>query len=180
MAVGSNLLIYATLLVATRFLVLHFLIHRTDYMCNHDHFILQATSSSKHSAQKIFKPNIGDRLSIPGRKSKFRSPRDFTGINRLLIGLILLTGDIATHPGPSTVSVSSKASIKSLVMNARSLKSIHYSQGAASRIWSTRRTQILFWLMKPGFIETWKVLSCFTVSIQSTGMIGRKDELVGL
>ena len=41
MAVGSNLLIHATLLVATRFLVLHFLIHRTDYMCNHDHFSKQ-------------------------------------------------------------------------------------------------------------------------------------------
>ena len=56
MAVGSNLLIYSTLLVATRFLVLHSLIYRTDYMCNHDHFILQATGppdNFEHSAWKI-------------------------------------------------------------------------------------------------------------------------------
>ena len=89
MAVGSNLLIYATLLVSTRFLVLHSLICRTDYMCNYDHYILHATSpvDNFHSARKIFKPNIADRLSIPGRTSKFRSSRDFTGFNGLLVGL---------------------------------------------------------------------------------------------
>ena len=86
MAVGSNLLIYSTLLVATRFLVLHSLIYRTDYMCNHDHFILQATGAPynfEHSAWKIFKPNIAGRPSILGRTSKFRSSRYYTGFNRL-------------------------------------------------------------------------------------------------
>ena len=86
----------------------------------------------EHSAWKIFKPKIADRLSIPGRTSKFRSSRDFTGLNGLLVGLILLSRDIATYPGPSTVSFSSKASIKCLVMNARRLRSIHYSQGVAN------------------------------------------------
>lgn len=97
--------------------------------CNHDHFILQPTSPADnfHSAWKIFKPNIADRLSIPGRTSKFLSSCDFRGFNGLLVKLILLSGDIAT-----TVSFSSKASIKCLVMNARSLKSIHYSQGVVN------------------------------------------------
>ena len=98
-------------------------------MCNHDHFILQPTSPADnfHSAWKIFKPNIADRLSIPGRTSMFLSSCDFTGFNGLLVKLILQSGDIAT-----TVSFSSKASIKCLVMNARSLKSIHYSQGVVN------------------------------------------------
>lgn len=90
---------------------------------------MQPTSPADnfHSAWKIFKPNIADRLSIPGRTSKFLSSCDFTGFNGLLVKLILQSGDIAT-----TVSFSSKASIKSLVMNARSLKSIHYSQGVVN------------------------------------------------
>ena len=86
MTVGSNLLIYSTVLVATRFLVLHSLIYRTDYMCNHDHFILQATGlpdNFEHSAWKIFKPNIAGRPSIPGRTSKFRFSRYYTGFNGL-------------------------------------------------------------------------------------------------
>ena len=101
-------------------------------MCNHDHFILQATGppgNFEHSAWKLFKPNIAGRPSIPGRTPKFRSSCYYTGFNGLSVGLILLSGDIATHPGPNTVSFSSRASIKCLVMNARSLKSIHYSQG---------------------------------------------------
>lgn len=59
--------------------------------CNHDHFILQPTSPADnfHSAWKIFKPNITDRLSIPGRTSKFLSSCDFTGLNGLLVKLIL-------------------------------------------------------------------------------------------
>ena len=98
-------------------------------MCNHDHFILQSTSPADnfHSAWKIFKPNITDRRLIPGCTSKFRSSCNFPGFNGLLVGLILLSGDIAT-----TVSFSSKASIKCLVMKARSLKSIHYSQGVVN------------------------------------------------
>ena len=59
--------------------------------------------------------------------SKFLYSCDFRGFNGLLVKLILQSGDIAT-----TVSFSSKASIKFLVMNARSLKSIHYSQGVVN------------------------------------------------
>ena len=108
---------------------LHFWLPHVSWCSNHDHFILQPTSpvDNFHSAWKIFKPNITDRLLIPGRTSKFRSSCDFTGFNGLLVGLILLSSDIAT-----TVSFSSKASIKCLVMNGRSLKSIHYSQGVVN------------------------------------------------
>ena len=55
-------------------------------MCNHDHFIMQATGprdNLEHSAWKIFKPNITGRPSIPGRTSKFRSSSYFTGFNGL-------------------------------------------------------------------------------------------------
>ena len=93
-------------------------------------FILQAPKSVdnfEQSAWKLFKPNVADRPSTGGRTFKFRSSCDFTGFNGLLVGLILLSGDIATHPGPYNESFTSKANIKCLAMNARSLKSLHYS-----------------------------------------------------
>ena len=90
-------------------------------MCNHVPFILQAPKSVdnfEQSAWKLFKPNVADRPSTGGRTFKFRSSRVFTGFNGLLVGLILLSGDNATHPGPHNESFTSKANIKCLVMNA--------------------------------------------------------------
>ena len=117
MAVGSRFLISVTFLVVTRFLLLYSLIYRIDYMCNHVPFIMQAPKSVdnfEQSASKLFKPNVADRPSIGGRTFKFRSSRDFTGFNGLLVGLILLSGGIATHPGPYNESFTSKANIKCL------------------------------------------------------------------
>jgi len=69
---------------------LHFWLPHVSWCSNHDHFILQPTSpvDNFHSAWKIFKPNITDRLLIPGRTSKFRSSCDFT---LFIVNYILFT-----------------------------------------------------------------------------------------
>lgn len=60
---------------------------------------------------------------------RIRTSRDFTSFGVYVIGLLLLCGDISTHPGPCGSTSVVSATYKCIVLNARSLKSFHRITG---------------------------------------------------
>ena len=89
---------------------------------------------------KLFKPSFA--INHDTRKL-IRSARKFNCRHGYLTGLLLLCGDIASHPGP-VISRSPTAiinSVECLLLNARSLKSFNRDVVAISKTRNTGTTE---------------------------------------
>jgi hypothetical protein len=79
---------------------------------------------------RYFKP-ILIKPTTNGRKPSTHSSRRFNNWISFVSGLLLLCGDVSSHPGPAVSAdilnhkTDNSTAIKSLVLNARSLKSHH-------------------------------------------------------
>ena len=113
------------------------------------------------TAWRLFKPSVITELQAKSRKTTIRSRRNFTSLSGYAItSLLLLCGDIASHPGPSSLSLdgSQKSSVKCLVLNARSLKSFHKTTTENKTISNLQRFQDLVYADDSDVVcvnETW-------------------------
>jgi exonuclease III len=106
---------------------------------------------------KLFKPSFA--INHDTRKLT-RSARKFNCRHGYLTGLLLLCGDIASHPGP-VISRSPTAiinSVKCLLLNARSLKSFNRDVVTNKTIYNLNRFQDLVYAESSDVVcvnETW-------------------------
>ena len=79
----------------------------------------------KFSTWKYFKP-VFSPGTLDSLGPKRRTFRNFHSSGGLAVGLLLLRGDIYSHPGPTISNdMPSNSAFKCIVINARSLKSLH-------------------------------------------------------
>ena len=118
MAAGHYLLSSVVLLVFMRFIMNTCLVNKVN----------SQTEDVFYSSWKICKPTFTDRLTISESKIRIWTSRDFTSLRGLIVGFLLLCGDVVANPGPYQQVFNSQNDIKCIVLNARSLKSFNSIQ----------------------------------------------------
>ena len=90
------------------------------------------SSNSVFQLWRFCKPTPAEKSLI---KLKPLSTRDYTNLDNFVVGLLLLCGDVASHPGPvgfsETISV-----IKCMVSNTQTLKSLKKVVNSNGSMWS--------------------------------------------
>ena len=102
---------------------------------------------------RLFKPRSDIQRRDRGHFT--RSVRKFNTINGYLTGLLLLCGDIASQPGPETFAFrqdEESPKIKNILLNARSLTSVHKNTEGDSTIWNLHQFQDLVYAEDAGVV----------------------------
>ena len=131
---------------------------------------------------RFFKPRSDTQRR--DREHFIRSVRKFNSFNRYLTGLLLLCGDIASQPGPETFAFrqnKQSSKIKNLLLNARSLISVHRNTEGNGTIWNLHQFQDLVYAENAGVVyvnETWLGSEIADLELLHAGYtIYRKDRI---
>ena len=131
---------------------------------------------------RFFKPRSDTQRR--DREHFIRSVRKFNTFNGYLNGLLLLCGDIASQPGPETFSFrqnKQSSKIKNLLLNARSLTSVHRNTEGNGMIWNLHQFQDLMYAENAGLVyvnKTWLGSEIVDLDLLHAGYtIYRKDRI---
>lgn len=134
----------------------------------HYHLIQLRDVNFQSSVQNVRSPCVGDfggqswwffkARSDTQRRDRehfIRSVRKFNTFNGYLTGLLLLCCDIANKPGPETFAFrqnKQSSKIKNLLLNARSLTSVHRNTEGNGMIWNLHQFQDLVYAENAGVV----------------------------